>query len=60
MAKGLTIASMATALLILALFLSDLIIKIPFRRASWGMDVAFVLCALALGYIAWSTFREIH
>ena len=58
MPKALCMSGMVGAVLIFALFLLDLIIGFPFQKASWLMDVGFVVCALALGYISWTTFRE--
>ena len=60
MAKGLTIASMVIAVLILVLFGLDLAASIPFRRASMMLDIVFVICALGLGYISWVTFKEVR
>lgn len=59
MAKGLTIFAMVIAVLILVLFSLDLAIKIPFRRASVLLDVIFAISAAGLGYISWSTFKEL-
>lgn len=59
MAKGLTIISMVIAVLVLVLFALDLAIKIPFDRVNMGMDIAFVISALGLGYISWSTYKEV-
>ncbi|MCA9265725.1 MAG: hypothetical protein KDA60_17810 [Planctomycetales bacterium] len=60
MAKGLTIASIVVALLIFLLFALDLATGFPFRRASKAMDIAFIFCALGLGYISWTAFRDIR
>jgi hypothetical protein len=49
---------MVIAILILVLFLLDLAVAFPFRRISMPMDITFVLCAVGLGYISWSTLRE--
>jgi hypothetical protein len=49
---------MVIAILILLLFLLDLAVKFPFQRISLWMDVVFVICAVGLGYISWSTLRE--
>ena len=59
MGKGMTIAGMVIAVLLLVLFALDLIIKIPFSQAG-GMltDIIFILCAVGLGIISWTTFRE--
>ena len=59
MAKGLTIISMVIAVLVLVLFALDLAIKIPFDRVSMPMDIAFVISAIGLGYISWSTYKEV-
>ena len=59
MDKGLTIISMVIAVLVFLLFALDLAIQIPFRRANWLMDLIFVICSLGLGYISWSTYKEV-
>jgi hypothetical protein len=51
-------SGMVIAILILVLFLLDLAVAFPFRRINAVMDITFVLCALALGYLSWSTLRE--
>ena len=58
MPKALCLTGMVIAIVVLLLFLLDLILKVPFQRASLVMDVAFVLCAGALGFISWTTYRE--
>jgi hypothetical protein len=58
MPKALTISGMVIAVLLLLIFGLDLAVKVPFGRASGAMDVAFLICAAALGYMSWSTFRE--
>ncbi|MCA9189338.1 MAG: hypothetical protein R3E01_34700 [Pirellulaceae bacterium] len=60
MAKGLTITAMIIAVLILVLFAMDLIISFPFQKAKPMMDIAFVVCALGLGYISWLTLKEVR
>lgn len=59
MGKGMTIGGMVVSVLILILFALDLIIKIPFSQAG-GMvtDLIFIFCAIGLGLISWTTFRE--
>ena len=59
MAKALTIAGMVLSLILLLLFVLDLGLGIPFRGAM-GMrtDITFVVCALILGYLSFSAFRE--
>ena len=58
MAKGLTILAMVVAILVLLLFALDLVAQFPFTGASKLMDITFVICALALGYLSWSAFKE--
>lgn len=62
MPKGLCISGMVIAILIFLLFLSDLVVPsgmAPFKKASMLMDIAFVICAAGLGYLSWSSFREL-
>jgi hypothetical protein len=58
MAKAMSIAGMVVAGLIAFVFGFDLILSVPFSRANPFMDIGFVLCAAALGYLSWSAFRE--
>jgi len=60
MAKGLTISSIVIAVLVVILFLTDLIIQFPFRGASMGMDIAFVICGLALAFTSWTTLKDLR
>lgn len=60
MVKGLTIAAMAAAVLMLLLFLMDLAVGIPFRRAVPIMDVVFIVSSIGLGYAAWNAFRDLR
>jgi len=59
MAKALCIVGMVIAVLILVLFLLDMVIGYPFAQASFLMDVIFVLCAGGLGYMSWSSYKEL-
>lgn len=61
MPKALCITGMVVAILVMILFLVDLLAPVslaPFKRASWLMDVVFVLCAGGLGYMSWTTLKE--
>ncbi len=58
MPKVLCMSGMVIAILILVLFLLDLAVAFPFQRINAVMDITFVVCALGLGYLSWSTFRE--
>jgi hypothetical protein len=63
MSKALCILGMVIAVLLGVFFLADLTVL---RMAAGGMsrtlnvimDVGFIACAAALGYISWSTLRE--
>ena len=65
MPKALCMAGMVIAILVFILFLLDLVFGLvgpvwlsPFKSASPLMDIAFVICAMALGFLSWMTFRE--
>lgn len=59
MPKALSISGITIAALLLILFGLDLAIGMPFNKASKAMDISFLICALVLGYMSWSTFREL-
>jgi hypothetical protein len=59
MPKALTVSGMVVAGLLLIIFGLDLAISFPFDRASTAMDVFFLICAVSLGYLSWSAFREV-
>ena len=58
MPKALCWAGIGVAILIVVFFALDLAIAIPFNRTSIAVDAAFVISALALAYLSWSTLRE--
>jgi hypothetical protein len=58
MPKALCITGMVVAILVLILFLVDLILAVPFQRASTSLDIVFMLSAIALAYMSWSTLKE--
>lgn len=58
MPKALCMSGMAVAILLVIFFLLDLIVGIPFKRASLTMDIVMLLCAVGLAYVSWATFRE--
>jgi hypothetical protein len=60
MPKALTIGGMVVSAVLLLLFGLDLAIEIPFQRISPLMDIGVVICALMLGYMSWTTLREIR
>lgn len=58
MGKGMTIAGMVIAVLLLILFLLDLITGFPFKKASITADIVFIVCAIGLGFLSWSTMKD--
>ena len=58
MQKALCMVGMAVAIILVILFLLDLISGIPFRQASFLMDILMLVCAAGLGYVSWATFQE--
>jgi hypothetical protein len=60
MPKALCIFGTVIAVLLLLVFALDLTIGIPFGGPSVSMlmDIGFIVCAIALGYISWMTLRE--
>ena len=59
MGKGMTIAGMVVAAVIFILFAIDLAVGFPFQKASKGMDVSFIICAIGLGILSWTTMRDL-
>jgi len=49
---------MAVSLLLLIMFGLDLAMGVPFKGRSGAMDIGFILAAVALAYLSWTTFRE--
>ncbi len=67
MAKALTITGMVVAGLVLVIFGLDLAVGVPFGGAITGdqthwtiVDIGLCLAAGVLGYLSWSTFRELR
>lgn len=62
MPKALCLTGMVIAILVFAIFLLDLVLPAGmafFSKASITLDVVFVVSALILGYLSWTTFREL-
>lgn len=59
MPRALTITGLIVAVLVLLIFGLDLALKVPFKRDNWMMDVGFIICAVILGYLSWTAFREL-
>lgn len=60
MPKALTISGMVVSAVLLLLFGLDLATGIPFDKVSLVMDIGGVICALLLGYMSWTTLRELR
>ena len=60
MSKAMTIAGMVVAALLLTIFAADLAIQIPFNGANSTMNIGALIAAAILGYISFSTFRELR
>jgi hypothetical protein len=59
MPKALTVSGMVVAGLLVIIFGLDLAISVPFGRAAGAtVEIIFLICAAALGYISWNSFRE--
>ncbi|HYW78284.1 MAG TPA: hypothetical protein VE890_01865 [Thermoguttaceae bacterium] len=58
MSKALCYIGIGVAGLLLLVFGLDLAIGMPFNTDSKVMDIGFVVCALVLGYLSWTTLRE--
>jgi hypothetical protein len=61
MPKALCWAGLVIAILVLALFLFDLVVPTslaPFQKSSIMLDILFILCAMALAYVSWTTLKE--
>ena len=58
MPKALCIFGIVIAALLLLIFGLDLVIGVPFGKASVMMDVGTVVVCGLLGYIGWTTFRR--
>ena len=59
MPKALSIIGLTISALLLLIFGLDMALGIPFQNVSSTMDVGFIICSLILGYLSWSTMREI-
>jgi hypothetical protein len=57
-AKVFSVFGMVVSIVFLLIFALDLAIKMPFGRASWIADVGFIICAILLGFMSWTTYRE--
>lgn len=58
MAKAFSVFGMVVAIVFLLVFSLDLAVGMPFGKASLVADIGFIICAIALGYMSWTTYRE--
>lgn len=58
MPKALSIFTLVVAVLLLVLFGLDLAAGTPFGGIGTFTDIAFLIVALILGYLGWTTWRE--
>ena len=59
MPKTLCITGMVVAILLLLVFGADLAMGFPFLRESLAMDIGLAACSVMLGYLSWSTLRQL-
>ena len=62
MPKALCLTGMVISILVFLMFLADLVLPQSlafFSKASRPLDILFIICALALGYLSWNTFSEL-
>ncbi len=60
MPRILAIAGMVVAGLMLLIFGMDIAIKLPFGGANSTIDIGFIISSLILGYLSWSSFRDVR
>jgi hypothetical protein len=66
MPKALCLTGLVIAILVFLIFFLDLLFGMfgllniaPFKMSSVRMDIIFILCSIGLGYLSWSSFREL-
>jgi len=65
MPKLLCLGGLVVAALVLILFLVNLVLGFSgmaglFNFRSWLMDIVFIICSALLGYLSWTSFRELR
>jgi hypothetical protein len=58
MPKALCILGLVISVLLLLVFGLDLLTSIPFGREAMVMDIGFLVAAVILGYLSFTTMRE--
>jgi hypothetical protein len=66
MPKALCLTGLVIAILVFLIFFLDLLFGMagmlsfaPFKLSNVSMDVIFLLCAAGLGFLSWTSFREL-
>lgn len=66
MPKALSLTGLVIAILVFLIFFSDLLFGMmgmisfaPFKMTSIVMDIIFLICAGGLGFLSWTTFKEL-
>ncbi len=59
MSKALCILGLAISALLLAIFGLDLATGFPFDGENTVMDIGYIIAAATLGFLSWSTMREV-
>ncbi len=66
MPKALCLTGLVIAILVFLIFLSDLLFGMigmaslaPFKMSNMLMDIMFLLCAGGLGFVSWTSFKEL-
>ena len=57
--KVLCIVSLVIAGLLTLVFLLDLILGIPFGRASLVLDILFLISSAIVAYLAWDAYKDL-
>ncbi len=60
MSKALSVFGVVVAVILVLVFGLDLAVGIPFSGAHTLMDIAFLICALLLGYLSWNTLQDVR
>ncbi|NQT40788.1 MAG: hypothetical protein HQ581_25055 [Planctomycetes bacterium] len=60
MPKALTILGLVVAVLLLIVFGLDTAIGFPLGGGDKVMSIGFSVCAAVLGYLSWTTWRELQ
>ena len=66
MPKALCLTGLVIAILVFLIFFLDLLFGMlgmtslaPFKMSNVMMDIIFLLCAIGLAFVSWTSFREL-